>query len=125
MKGIQIGISFEEKNNGSVITLPQTGRIILVNERQATDILLTDKIQFAPGTNDGLRTVQPVSYTHLVAYDFINGKLVKRWEHISDIKGEGTYGQGNHNLAVADVDGDGCDEIIYGSCAINNDGTLL
>jgi hypothetical protein len=44
MKGIQIGISFEEKNNGSVITLPQTGRIILVNERQATDILLTDKV---------------------------------------------------------------------------------
>ena len=63
MKGIQIGISFEEKNNGSVITLPQTRRIILVNERQATDILLTDKVQFAPGTNDGLRTVQRIHYT--------------------------------------------------------------
>ena len=63
--------------------------------------------------------------TTLVAYDFMNGKLVKRWKHISDVKGEGAYGQGNHNLSVADVDGDGCDEIIYGSCAINNDGTLL
>ena len=35
------------------------------------------------------------------------------------------YGNGNHNLSVADVDGDGCDEIIYGSCAINNNGRIL
>ena len=35
------------------------------------------------------------------------------------------YGNGNHNLSVADVDGDGCDEIIYGGCAINNDGFLM
>lgn len=35
------------------------------------------------------------------------------------------YGNGNHNISVADVDGDGCDEILYGSAAINNDGTLL
>ena len=35
------------------------------------------------------------------------------------------YGNGNHNLSIADVDGDGCDEIIYGSSALNNNGTLL
>lgn len=35
------------------------------------------------------------------------------------------YGNGNHNLSVADVDGDGCDEIIWGSAALDNDGTLL
>ena len=35
------------------------------------------------------------------------------------------YGNGNHNLSVADVDGDGCDEIVWGSAALNNDGTLL
>lgn len=63
--------------------------------------------------------------TTLVAYDFTKGKLVKRWAHISDVEGEGAYGQGNHNLSVADVDEDGCDEIIYGSCVINHDGTLL
>ena len=35
------------------------------------------------------------------------------------------YGNGNHNLSIADVDGDGCDEIIWGSAALDNDGTLM
>ena len=35
------------------------------------------------------------------------------------------YGNGNHNLSIADVDGDGADEIIWGSAALNNDGTML
>lgn len=35
------------------------------------------------------------------------------------------YGNGNHNLSIADVDGDGCDEIIWGSAALDHDGTLL
>lgn len=35
------------------------------------------------------------------------------------------YANGNHNLAIADVDGDGADEIIWGAGALNNDGTLL
>jgi len=34
-------------------------------------------------------------------------------------------GQGAHSLSVADVDGDGCHEIIYGSATIDHDGTLL
>ena len=32
-------------------------------------------------------------------------------------------GQGNHNLSIADVDGDGRDEIIYGAAAIDDNGT--
>lgn len=35
------------------------------------------------------------------------------------------YGQGCHSIAVGDVDGDGCDEIMYGAAAIDNDGRLL
>ena len=35
------------------------------------------------------------------------------------------YGNGNHNMSVADVDGDGCDEILWGAAALDNDGTLL
>ncbi len=63
--------------------------------------------------------------TTLAAYDFKDGKLVERWFHDSPTSGQGAYGQGNHNLSVADVDGDGFDEIIYGSCAIDHDGKLL
>ena len=35
------------------------------------------------------------------------------------------WGNGNHNISVADVDGDGCDEVCYGSATIDNDGKLL
>jgi rhamnogalacturonan endolyase len=66
------------------------------------------------------------SRTTLVAYDIRNKKLLQRWFYDSgSTSGVGAYGQGNHNLSVADVDSDGKDEIIYGSCAINDDGTLL
>lgn len=35
------------------------------------------------------------------------------------------YGNGNHNMSVADVDGDGCDEIVWGASAVDHDGKLL
>lgn len=34
-------------------------------------------------------------------------------------------GQGDHSLSTADVDGDGCMELIYGAAVIDHDGTLL
>ena len=40
--------------------------------------------------------------------------------------GSGTmFGNGNHNMSIADVDGDGHDEIVWGSAALDHDGTLL
>lgn len=58
----------------------------------------------------------------LAAFDFDGKKLKQRWFFDSDVEGSEYYGQGNHNLRVGDVDGDGKDEIIYGSCAIDHDG---
>jgi rhamnogalacturonan endolyase len=64
--------------------------------------------------------------TVLAAFDWDGKKLSQRWIFDSNTPGnEGYAGQGNHNLRVGDVDGDGCDEIIYGSCAIDNNGTGL
>jgi rhamnogalacturonan endolyase len=63
--------------------------------------------------------------TVLVAWDWRDDVLTQRWIFDSN-KGYPTYaGQGNHNLSVADVDSDGKDEIIYGACAIDDDGTGL
>lgn len=62
--------------------------------------------------------------SNLTAYNIKDKKLVKRWEHHSTTSGQGAYGEGFHNLSVADVDGDGKDEIIYGSACIDDDGNL-
>jgi rhamnogalacturonan endolyase len=62
--------------------------------------------------------------SYLWAVDFDGKQLKTKWLHASTTSGT-AYAQGAHSLAVGDVDGDGCDEITYGSAAINNDGTLL
>lgn len=61
----------------------------------------------------------------LVAWDWDGSQLKKRW--LFDSKdGQDSYsGQGNHNLRVQDVDGDGFHEIIYGSMTLDQDGTGL
>nr|WP_231597456.1 rhamnogalacturonan lyase [Bacillus sp. SA1-12] len=60
----------------------------------------------------------------LVAYNFRDGQLTKQWTFDSNEPGNEAYsGQGNHNLSIADVDGDGKDEIIYGAMAVDDDGT--
>ncbi|MBR0263882.1 MAG: rhamnogalacturonan lyase [Prevotella sp.] len=71
--------------------------------------------------------------TVLAAWDWDGHKLKQHWVFDTNAPGTGkdgkshsTYaGQGNHNLRVADVDGDGCDEITYGSMAVDHDGIGL
>jgi rhamnogalacturonan endolyase len=62
----------------------------------------------------------------LAAFDWDGKELKQHWVFDSNTPGNEAYaGQGDHNLRVGDVDGDGCDEIIYGQCAIDNNGTGL
>ena len=91
------------------------------------------------------------SYAYVWAVDFDGTQLKHRWLHRSDSRtqwsvvdanmqesakvtaptatsGSGSntlFANGNHNLSVADVDGDGKDEIIWGSAALDDDGKLL
>lgn len=64
--------------------------------------------------------------TVLEAWDYRDGQLTRRWRFDTSADG-GRYrdyeGQGNHNLSIGDVDGDGFDEVTYGACMIDHDGT--
>lgn len=82
--------------------------------------------------------------TTIVAYDFFEGKHRVKFDVDSGFvsmrnpfnenphEAVGTdpvygilAGQGNHSLSTADVDGDGCQEIIYGAAVIDHDGSVL
>ena len=68
-----------------------------------------------------------VSKTTVELYDANWNKTTKTYSsNTSGASGWYTmFGNGNHNLSVGDVDGDGCDEIIWGSGAVDNDGSPL
>jgi rhamnogalacturonan endolyase len=90
------------------------------------------------------------TYAHIWAVDFDGQQLKSRWLHSSDarttyklrdvdgnsktFKGNTCmsglnrytmYANGNHNMSIGDVDGDGKDEIIWGSAALDDDGKML
>ena len=62
----------------------------------------------------------------IAAWDWDGHELTSRWVFDTDQPEWHDYaGQGNHNLRVADVDGDGFDELTYGSMALDHDGSGL
>jgi rhamnogalacturonan endolyase len=64
--------------------------------------------------------------TAIAAWDYRGGKLTERWLFDSAAPGNGDYAnRGNHQLSIADVDGDGRDEVIYGSMAVDDNGKGL
>ena len=61
--------------------------------------------------------------TVLAAWDWDGKKLTSRWVFDTNMPEWREYaGQGNHNLRVADIDGDGRDEITYGSMCVDDNG---
>src|SRR5690606_12590356 len=67
-------------------------------------------------------------YTRAViaAWDYRDGNLTSRWVFDSSTSGNGAAaGQGAHSFSVADVNGDGRDDIVYGAATIDSYGKLL
>jgi hypothetical protein len=58
----------------------------------------------------------------VTAWNWRDGKLSKLWRADSDA-GTAYRGQGSHSMMVADADGDGAQEIIYGASTIASNGT--
>jgi len=54
-----------------------------------------------------------------------NKKLEKVWRWTNERAPFMYQGQGQHSIKTADIDGDGCDEILNGSIAIDNDGRTM
>jgi rhamnogalacturonan endolyase len=64
--------------------------------------------------------------TVLAAWDFKKGELISRWVFDSALpQWEGYSGMANHQISVADFDGDGKDEICVGAMVVNDDGNGL
>ncbi len=58
----------------------------------------------------------------ITAWNWRDGKLTEIWKADSNASTAYT-GQGAHTMAVADVDGDGAQEVIYGASVIDSNGT--
>ncbi len=67
------------------------------------------------------------TYTRMVidAYALENRQLRRVWRWDGDRETPRIRGQGSHTMAVADVDGDGRDEIFLGSVALRPEGRVL
>ena len=63
----------------------------------------------------------------LTTWDAEGNAISKSFSNLKPTSGSGSgtmFQNGNHNMSLADVDGDGNDDIIWGSAALKHDGTL-
>ena len=108
--------------------IPERGNLMDWGDNYANR---SDRLLAAVGYLDGKRASAIFCrgyYTRsvLAAWDWDGKELRQHWVFDTNMPEWASYaGQGNHNLRVADVDGDGCDEITYGAMAVDHDGRGL
>ncbi|MGA2060941.1 MAG: hypothetical protein ABSG67_10700, partial [Thermoguttaceae bacterium] len=75
----------------------------------------------------GPQSGQTKAKNEIVAWNYRNGQLTQLWTFEAAVGEDNNInsayvGQGDHALSIADVDGDGKDEIIYGAAVIDDNG---
>ena len=95
-------------NNGNRVNRNQIGVAYLDGQRPSLLVLR--------GTYTKMR---------IDAYNYAGKRLDKVWSWCGDDEVPPLRGQGGHSLHAFDIDGDGRDEVIIGSAAIDDDGTCL
>jgi lysophospholipase L1-like esterase len=83
-------------------------------------------VAYLDGVHPSLITNRGIyAKTEITAWNWDGDNLPQLWSFSSDRWGGKYAGQGNHQMSIADVDGDGRDEIVFGAMTINDDGTPL
>ncbi|GAB3992878.1 rhamnogalacturonan exolyase [Glycomyces albus] len=83
-------------------------------------------VAYLDGNSPSLITSRGIyTKTEISAWDWDGESLTQRWHFLSTDFGPQYSGQGNHQMSISDVDGDGRDEIVYGSMTVNDDGKPL
>ncbi|MFD5001897.1 rhamnogalacturonan lyase [Streptomyces mutabilis] len=118
------------KAMGTVVYVPARGNVSSWGDSYGNRV---DRFLAGTAYLDGSRPSLIMArgyYTRSViaAWDWRDGRFTRRWTfdtNSSTNAGKGYDGQGNHQLSVADVDGDGKDEIVYGAMAVDDNGNAL
>jgi rhamnogalacturonan endolyase len=118
---LQIGtenhVAILDGMSGDVMYKTPWTKLATDHARSSSRLLLS--IAYLDGKTPAVITQTGVYENEIItAYD---AKLNKLWEYNSFME---TSGSGSHKIEVSDVDGDGRQEIIYGSVCLNHDGTL-
>ncbi len=118
-------LQIDEKNHVAILD-GMTGKVMYTTpwSEMATDIQISStRVQMSIGYLDG-KTPAVITMTGVYENEVItayDNKLNKLWEYKSF---GATGGSGAHIIEVADLDGDGKQEVIYGTTALNHDGSL-
>jgi len=87
---------------------------------------LMASVAYLDGVHPSLITSRGIyTKSEITAWNWDGDNLPQLWSFKSSAWGAQYAGQGNHQMSIADVDGDGRDEIVYGAMTINDDGTPL
>ncbi|MFG6386364.1 MAG: hypothetical protein K1V80_07845 [Muribaculaceae bacterium] len=124
---------FDGLTGGELATIPYhtdyaTGRAVWGDNNQNRSERYLAALAYLDGPDHNPSPIFARGYysgAFVAAYDWDGKNLTERWVSRNTESGKGLWGEGAHWISVGDCDGDGKQEIVYGSAALDHDGSLL